>query len=130
MGKNCEEKGTREIPVMMSQQDDWPIRKVLTSSDVDINHPFLTLPGKSVDDHILLYWASQAREQLRNEHQINVNARDDDTGDVYLMKLKWRGSYYNLIGKWGQIIRGKMLQVGQEIKVRWDNGCLVFSVPQ
>ncbi|XP_071725602.1 uncharacterized protein [Rutidosis leptorrhynchoides] len=119
-----------EIPVMMSQQDDWPIRKVLTSSDVDINHPFLTLPGKSVDDHILLYWGLQAREQLRNEHQINVNARDDDTGDVYLMKLKWRGSYYNLIGKWGQIIRGKGLQVGQEIKVRWDNGFLVFSVPR
>lgn len=119
-----------QTPVMLSQQDDWPIRKVLTSSDVDINHPFLTLPGKSVEDHILLYWGLQAREQLRNEYQINVNARDDDTGDVFLMKLKWRGSYYNLIGKWGQIIRGKMLQVGQEIKVRWDNGFLVFSVPQ
>lgn len=108
----------------------WPIKKALTLSDVDTNHPFLTLPGKAVEDHILLYWAPLAREQLRNEHQINVNARDDDTGDLYLMKLKWRGSYYNLIGKWGQIIRGKRLQVGQEIKVRWDNGCLFFSVPQ
>ncbi|GKB27664.1 B3 DNA binding domain-containing protein [Tanacetum coccineum] len=117
------------MPVMMSHHhDEWPIRKVLTLSDVDINHPFLTLPGKSVEDHILLYWASQAREHLRNEHQINVNARDDDTGDVFLMKLKWRGSYYNLIGKWGQIIRGKTLEVGQEIRVRWDNGYLVFSV--
>nr|GFB27589.1 B3 DNA binding domain-containing protein [Tanacetum cinerariifolium] len=68
------------MPVMMSHHHDgWPIRKVLTLSDVDINHPFLTLPGKSIEDHILLYWASQAREHLRNEHQINVNARDDDT---------------------------------------------------
>ncbi|GKA76251.1 hypothetical protein Tco_0782712 [Tanacetum coccineum] len=62
------------------------------------------------------------------KHQIIVNAQDDDTGDVFLMKLKWRGSYYNLIGKWGQIIRGKTLEVGQEIRVRWDNGYLVFSV--
>ncbi|KAM0009288.1 putative transcription factor B3-Domain family [Helianthus debilis subsp. tardiflorus] len=112
------------------QHDEWPIKKALTLSDVDTNHPFLTLPGKSVEDHILLYWASQAREQLRNEYQINVNARDYDTGDSFLMKLKCRGSYYNLIGKWGQIIRSKGLQVGQEIKVCWDNGYLVFSVPE
>ncbi|KAI3788920.1 hypothetical protein L2E82_01702 [Cichorium intybus] len=117
------------IPVM-HQQEEWPIKKALTLSDVDTNHPFLTLPGKSIEDHILLYWASQAREQLRTELQINVNARDYDTGDLFLMKLKCRGSYYNLIGKWGQIIRGKGLQVGQEIRVRWDNGYLVFSVPQ
>nr|GEW66577.1 copia protein [Tanacetum cinerariifolium] len=38
-------------------------------------------------------------------------------GDVFLMKLKWRGSYYNLISKWGQIIRRKTLEVGQEIRV-------------
>ncbi|XP_071691549.1 uncharacterized protein [Rutidosis leptorrhynchoides] len=118
------------IPVIQHNIDEWPIKKVLTSSDVDTNHPFLTLPGKSIEDHILLYWASQAREQLRNELQVHVNARDYDTGDLFLMKLKCRGSYYNLIGKWGQIIRGKGLQVGQEIRVRWDNGYLVFSVPQ
>lgn len=110
--------------------DNWPIKKALTLSDVDTNHPFLTLPGKAVEDHILFYWSQQAREQLRNEHQININARDDDTGDPYLMKLRWRGSYYNLIGKWGKIIRGKKLQVGIEIRLRWENGCLFFSVPQ
>ncbi|GJY51702.1 hypothetical protein Tco_0442549 [Tanacetum coccineum] len=66
--------------VMMSHHhDEWPIWKVLTLSDVDIKHPFLTLPGKSIDDHILLYWVSQAREHLRNEHQINVDTRDDYT---------------------------------------------------
>ncbi|CAK9168270.1 unnamed protein product [Ilex paraguariensis] len=110
--------------------DQWPIKKALTLSDVDTNHPFLTLPGKSVEDHILFYWSPQAQEQLRNENQINVNARDDDTGELYLMKLKRRGSYYNLIGKWGKIIRGKRLNVGREIRVRWENGCLIFSVPQ
>ncbi|XAR49372.1 hypothetical protein NMG60_11032555 [Bertholletia excelsa] len=110
--------------------DDWPIRKALTLSDVDTNHPFLTLPGKAVKDHILLHWTQQAREQLRNERQLNVDAQDFDTGDVYAMKLKWRGSYYNLIGKWGKIVRGKRLTVGQEIRVRWDNGFLLFSVPQ
>ncbi|XP_076957949.1 uncharacterized protein LOC143633553 [Bidens hawaiensis] len=114
----------------IQQYEEWPIKKALTLSDVDTNHPFLTLPGKSVEDHILLYWASQAREQLRNEYQININARDYDTGDSFMMKLKCRGSYYNLIGKWGQIIRSKGLQVGQEIRVRWDNGHLFFSVPQ
>ncbi|PWA58674.1 B3 DNA binding domain-containing protein [Artemisia annua] len=118
------------IPTMQRQQEQWPIRKALTLSDVDTNHPFLTLPGKLVEDHILLYWGSQAREQLRNDLQINVNVRDYDKGDSFLMKLKCRGSYYNLIGKWGQIIRGKGLQVGQEIRVRWDNGYLVFSVPE
>ncbi|KAH6762606.1 hypothetical protein C2S52_020039 [Perilla frutescens var. hirtella] len=110
--------------------DNWPIKKALTLSDVDTNHPFLTLPGKAVEDHILFYWTHQARDQLRNEHQVGINARDHDTGDVYVMKLKWRGSYYNLIGKWGKIIREKRLQVGREIKVRWDNGYLVFSVPE
>ncbi|KAK3028223.1 hypothetical protein RJ639_037557 [Escallonia herrerae] len=118
------------ISVAIPGLEPWPIKKALTLSDVDTNHPFLTLPGKAVEDHILLYWTQQAREQLRNEHHISVNARDDDTGDLYVMKLKWRGSYYNLIGKWGQIIRGKRLHVGKEIKVRWDNGCLNFSVPQ
>ncbi|KAL3515676.1 hypothetical protein ACH5RR_022578 [Cinchona calisaya] len=113
-----------------SGQDNWPIKKALTLSDVDINHPFLTLPGKAVEDHILFYWQPQAREQLRNEHQVNVNARDEDTGDPYLMKLKWRGSYYNLIGKWGKIVRGKRLHVGREIRLRWDNNCLLFSVLQ
>lgn len=113
-----------------SAQDNWPILKALTSSDVDTNHPFLTLPGKAVEDHILFYWTPQAREQLRNENQINVNARDDDTGDPYVMKLRFRGSYYNLIGKWGKIIRGKRLSEGREIKLRWDNNCLFFSVPQ
>ncbi|KAL6545729.1 hypothetical protein OROGR_009603 [Orobanche gracilis] len=111
-------------------QDKWPIKKALTLSDVDTNHPFLTLPGKAVEDHILFYWAHQAREQLRNEHQVSINARDDDTGNVFVMKLKWRGSYYNLIGKWGGMIREKRLHVGREIRVRWDNGCLVFSVLQ
>ncbi|XP_047960609.1 uncharacterized protein LOC125205606 isoform X2 [Salvia hispanica] len=113
-----------------SGHDDWPIKKTLTLSDVDTNHPFLTLPGKAVEDHILFYWTHQAQDQLRNEHQVGVNARDDDTGDLYVMKLKWRGSYYNLIGKWGKIIREKRLDVGREIRVRWDNGSLVFSVPQ
>ncbi|XP_047957407.1 uncharacterized protein LOC125203150 isoform X3 [Salvia hispanica] len=146
-------------------QDHWPIRKILTSSDVDTTHPFLPLPrklveehilaqwtpqereklrkeeqvpinvrdydtGKAVEDHILFYWTHQSREQLRNEHQVGINARDYDTGDVYVMKLKWRGSYYNLIGKWGKLIREKRLQVGREIRVRWDNGFLVFSVPE
>lgn len=110
--------------------DNWPIKKALTLSDVDTNHPFLTLPGKAVEDHILFYWTNQAREQLRNEHQVGINARDYDMGDVYVMKLKWRGSYYNLIGKWGKIIRDKRLQVGREIRVRWDNGYLIFSVPE
>ncbi|XP_047957406.1 uncharacterized protein LOC125203150 isoform X2 [Salvia hispanica] len=110
--------------------DNWPIKKALTLSDVDTNHPFLTLPGKAVEDHILFYWTHQSREQLRNEHQVGINARDYDTGDVYVMKLKWRGSYYNLIGKWGKLIREKRLQVGREIRVRWDNGFLVFSVPE
>lgn len=115
--------------VVLSGQEEWPIKKLLTLSDVDTNHPFLTLPGKAVEDHIVFYWSLPAREQLRNDRQVNINARDDDTGDLYLMKLKWRGSYYNLIGKWGQIIRGKRLQVGREIKLRWENGCLFFSVP-
>ncbi|KAA8536565.1 hypothetical protein F0562_029043 [Nyssa sinensis] len=110
--------------------DQWPIRKALTLSDVDTNHPFLTLPGKAVEQHILLQWTQQAREQLRNERQLNINARDDDTGDLYAMKLRWRGSYYNLIGKWGKIIRGKRLNVGKEIRLCWNNGCLLFSVPQ
>lgn len=116
--------------VVLPGQEQWPIKKALTLSDVDTNHPFLTLPGKAVEDHILYYLTLQAREQLRMERQLNINARDDDTGDLYIMKLKWRGSYYNLIGKWGQIIRGKRLQVGREIRVRWDNGCLIFSVPE
>lgn len=117
-------------PAALPGQEQWPIKKAMTLSDVDTNHPFLTLPRKAVEDHILLYWTHQAREQLRNDHQINVNARDDDTGDLYMMKLKRSGSSYNLIGKWGQIIRGKRLQVGKEIRVRWDNGCLLFSVPE
>ncbi|KAL2513723.1 uncharacterized protein Fot_27871 [Forsythia ovata] len=113
-----------------SGHDNWPIKKALTLSDIDTNHPFLTLPGKAVKDHILIYWTQQAREQLRSDHQVTINARDDDSGDLYVMKLKWRGSYYNLIGKWGKIIREKRLHVGREIRVRWDHGCLVFSVPQ
>ncbi|GKC12021.1 hypothetical protein Tco_1008803 [Tanacetum coccineum] len=85
------------MPVMMSyHHDKWPIWKVLTLSDVDIKHPFLTLLGKSIEDHILFA--------------------------VFFMKLKWRGSYYYLIGKCGQIITGKTLEVGQEIRARWDNG--------
>nr|GEV82686.1 ribonuclease H-like domain-containing protein [Tanacetum cinerariifolium] len=83
---------------------------------------------KSVEDNIFLYWESHIREHLRNEHQFNVNAQDDNTGDVFLMKLKWRGSFYNLIGKWGQIIRGKTLEVGQDIRVGLDNWYLVFLV--
>ncbi|XP_028123547.1 putative B3 domain-containing protein At1g78640 isoform X1 [Camellia sinensis] len=110
--------------------DQWPIKKALTLSDVDTNHPFLTLPGKSVEDHILLHWTQQTREKLRNERQLNIDAQDFDTGDFYAMKLRWRGSYYNLIGKWGKIIRGKRLSVGKEIRVCWDNGFLLFSVPQ
>nr|GMD11315.1 uncharacterized protein LOC109165872 [Ipomoea batatas] len=113
-----------------SVQDNWPIKKALTLSDVDTSHPFLTLPGKAVEDHILFYWTPQAREQLRNERQMDVNGQDEDTGDLYLMKLRWRGSYYNLIGKWGKIVREKGLRIGMEIRLRWDNRCLHFSVPE
>ncbi|XP_059648186.1 uncharacterized protein LOC132294375 [Cornus florida] len=112
------------------EQHRWPIKKVLTLSDVDTNHPFLLLPRQPVEDHILAHWTQQDRERLRNEAQVNVNARDDDTGDMYVMKLKWRGNYYNLIGKWGKIIRQKGLGIGREIKIRWGNACLHFSVPQ
>ncbi|XP_058190402.1 uncharacterized protein LOC131307752 [Rhododendron vialii] len=115
------------VPLLL---DQWPIKKALTLSDVDINHPFLTLPGKAVEDHILIHWLPQVREQLIIDRQVNINAQDFDTGDHYAMKLRWRGSYYNLIGKWGTIVRGKRLSVGTEIRVCWDNGCLLFSVPQ
>ncbi|KAL2537000.1 uncharacterized protein Fot_18391 [Forsythia ovata] len=71
-----------------SELGNWPIKKALTLSDVDTNHPFLTLPGKAVDDHILFYWTQQGWEQLRNEHQISYSARDNDTDDLYMMKLK------------------------------------------
>ncbi|XP_019170387.1 PREDICTED: uncharacterized protein LOC109165872 [Ipomoea nil] len=108
-----------------SVQDNWPIKKALTLSDVDTSHPFLTLPGKAVEDHILFYWTPQAREQLRNERQMDVNGQDEDTGDLYLMKLRWRGSYYNLIGKWGKIVREKGLRIGMEIRLRWDNSMLL-----
>lgn len=110
--------------------DQWPIKKALTLSDIDTNHPFLTLPGKAVEDHILLHWTQQAHEQLRKDRLISINAQDVDTGDFYAMKLRWRGSYYNLIGKWGKIVREKGLTVGTEIQVWWDNGCLLFSFSQ
>lgn len=110
--------------------DQWPIRKALTLSDIDTNHPFLTLPGKAVEEHVLIHWTEQAQEQLRKEKLISVDARDVDTGDMYAMKLRWRGSYYNLIGKWGKIVREKELIVGEEIRVWWDNGCLLFSFSQ
>lgn len=111
-------------------QDNWPIRKSLTLSDVDITHPFLTLSRQQVETHIVAYMTPQQQELLRAESQVSFDAQDDDAGEMYVMKLKWRGSYYNLIGKWGKIIREKGLQVGREIRVRWDNGCLIFSVPQ
>ncbi|KAJ0438249.1 putative transcription factor B3-Domain family [Helianthus annuus] len=117
------------IPAAVVQHDQWPIRKVLTLSDVDTNHPFLPLARRSVEDHILVHWTPQQRELLRSEEQVNLNARDVDTGEIYVMKLRWRGNYYNLIGKWGKIIRSKGLGVGKEIKIRWANGCLHFSVP-
>ncbi|XP_047311128.1 uncharacterized protein LOC124914589 [Impatiens glandulifera] len=107
--------------------DYWPIRKALTLSDIDTNHPFLTLPGKAVENNIVVYWPLQARDQLRNERQLTINAQDYDNGELYTMKLRWRGSYYNLVGKWGKIVREKELTIGREIKLRWDNGCLLFS---
>ncbi|VFQ81771.1 unnamed protein product [Cuscuta campestris] len=113
-----------------SMVDNWPIKKALTLSDVDTTHPFLTLPGKAVEDYILFYWTPQDREELRNARQMDVNGQDDDTGNFYLMKLRWRGSYYNLIGKWGKIIRAKGLRIGMEIRLRWVNKCLHFSVPE
>nr|XP_043624105.1 probable serine/threonine-protein kinase irlB [Erigeron canadensis] len=117
------------IPAPVAQHDQWPINKVLTLSDVDTNHPFLPLTRRSVEDHILVHWTPQQRELLRNEEQVNLTARDVDTEEMYVMKLRWRGNYYNLIGKWGKIIRSRGLGAGKEIKIRWANGCLHFSVP-
>lgn len=37
---------------------------------------------------------------------------EDDTGDLFMMKLKCHGSCYNLIGKCGQIIRGEGVASG------------------
>lgn len=54
-------------------------------SGVDTNHPFLPLARRSVEDHILVYWNHQQWELLRNVEQVNVNARDVDTGDMYVM---------------------------------------------
>ncbi|KAK6121367.1 hypothetical protein DH2020_044894 [Rehmannia glutinosa] len=123
-------KRTNYYNVAPQLQDQWPIRKALTLSDVDITHPFLTLPRQQVETYIVVYMNPQQQEHLRAEGQVGINAQDDDTGDMYIMKLKWRGSYYNLIGKWGKVVRGKGLDVGQEIKLRWSNSCLHFSVPQ
>lgn len=109
--------------------EQWPIKKALTLSDVDVTHPFLTLSGQLVREHILVHWTSEVRDHLRHRQQANFNAQDDDTGDFYVMKLKWCGTYFKLIGKWGKIIRGKRLVVGREIKLRWHNGCLHFTVP-
>ncbi|CAA0841514.1 Putative B3 domain-containing protein [Striga hermonthica] len=108
--------------------DSWPIRKTLTSSDVDPNHPFLPLPRKSVEEHVLAHWTFLERERLRKEEQMSLDARDYDTGEAHEMKLKWRGNYYNLIGKWGNIVRQRGLGVGQEIRLWWANSCLYFSV--
>ncbi|XP_057977997.1 uncharacterized protein LOC131164661 [Malania oleifera] len=120
----------REQRVAPQEWDQWPIKKALTLSDVDVNHPFLTLSGQLVREHILVHWTSEAREHLRHQQQANFNAYDDDTDDAYVMKLRWCGTYFKLIGKWGKIIRGKRLVVGREIKLRWHNECLHFSVPQ
>ncbi|KAL6513176.1 hypothetical protein OROGR_020662 [Orobanche gracilis] len=123
-------KRTTYFSSVLELPDLWPIRKALTLSDVDITHPFLTLPRQHVETHIVVYMSPQQQEHLRAEGQVCLNAQDDDTGDMYIMKLKWRGSYYNLIGKWGKIIRGKDLNVGQEIRLRWFNGCLYFSISE
>lgn len=110
--------------------DEWTITKALTLSDVDVTHPFLTLPGQPVENYILVHLTQLEQDMLMNKEQVSINAKDEDTGEVNLMKLKWRGSYYNLIGKWGTIIRAKNLEVGREKKIRWVNGCLHFSVPE
>ncbi|KAJ8560365.1 hypothetical protein K7X08_004423 [Anisodus acutangulus] len=133
MGKRLQHSGMKRaayyscVPQML---DHWPIKKALTLSDVDITHPFLTLSRQQVENHIVLHMTTEQQEHLRAQGQVDFNALDDDTGEMYVMKLKWRGSYYNLIGKWGRVVRGKGLDVGQEIKIRWENGCLHFSVPQ
>ncbi|KAL2511862.1 Uncharacterized protein Adt_17462 [Abeliophyllum distichum] len=98
-----------------SEPSNWPIKKALTLSDVNTSHPFLTLPGKAVEDHILFYWTQQGREQLRNEHQISLNVRDNDTGDLYVMKLKWREVIIILLANGGKSLdrRGSRLRWGR-----------------
>ncbi|GKB85716.1 B3 DNA binding domain-containing protein, partial [Tanacetum coccineum] len=68
-------------------------------------------------------------ELLRNDEEVNLNARDVDTDEIYVMKLRWRGNHNNFIGKWGKIVRRKGLKAGKEIKIRWANGSLNFSIP-
>ncbi|CAA0814049.1 Unknown protein [Striga hermonthica] len=100
---------------------------VLISSHVDPTHPFLHLPCKLVEDHILVQWAPLERERLRKEEHVCINAWDYDTGDTHEMELRWHGNYYYLIGKWWNIVRHRGLVVGQEIRLRWMNGCLYLS---
>ncbi|KAL2511863.1 Uncharacterized protein Adt_17463 [Abeliophyllum distichum] len=123
-------KRTTYYNAVAQVHDQWPIKKALTLSDVDITHPFLTLSQQQVETHIVLYMTPHQQEQLRAVGPVGFNAQDDDTGEIHVMKLKWRGSFYNLIGKWGKIVCGNGLDVGQEIKLRWVGGCLHFSVPQ
>ncbi|CAA0841513.1 Unknown protein [Striga hermonthica] len=97
-----------------------PIKKALTFSDIDITHPFLTLSRQQVEANIVVHMTPQQQDHLRAEGQVSFDAHDDDTNEISSMKLKWRGSYYNLIGKWGKVVRTKRLEVGQEIKLRWQ----------
>ncbi|GKC77914.1 B3 DNA binding domain-containing protein, partial [Tanacetum coccineum] len=106
-----------------------PIKRVLTLSHVDTNYPFLPLTRKQVKDHIFVHWTPQQRELLGNDEEVILYARDVDTDEIYVMKLRWRGNYYNFIGKWGKIVRRKGHRAGKEIKIPWANGSLNFSVP-
>ncbi|GKA76249.1 B3 DNA binding domain-containing protein, partial [Tanacetum coccineum] len=80
-------------------------------------------------DSYPLHLTQFKRDQLANKEQVAIDDQDDDTDEIYVMKMRWRGNCYNFIGKWGKIVRRKGLKAGKEIKIRWANGSLNFSVP-
>nr|GMD46504.1 putative B3 domain-containing protein At1g78640 [Ipomoea batatas] len=114
------------FPGSETMEGQW-IRKWLSSSDVDASSRLL-LNKKDVMESVLPLMDEERRAACESREGLRVKIWDVDTGSEHELSLKkWNTGSFVLTTNWSEeFVRGKNLQKGDCIRLRWDTQNLRF----
>jgi hypothetical protein len=108
------------------------LEKVLSSSDVSTHMGKVRFPREQLQEIFVRYLCAEEIESLEKGTAIDVVVMDNDTSDIYNLKLRSEKSTsgYFLQGGWNSVIAKRQLVAGDKFQMVYDSHCgiLRFSI--
>lgn len=111
------ERSDRAMEAMFGDER-WQFQRIVSESDLQTEREILVLQIEA-DKYILPGLKRKDRSDLRDGKAINVCAYDDDTRDIYELKLQFEPPYYRLKDTI-ELFEKKRISAGQRIGFRYE----------